>query len=353
MTSTTIDRANELKNITFLKCILMLLVVLGHALGFWSGTWFSCIEPAKAAPILKLISSYLGSFHIYGFVLASGYLYAYVRYERKGYPSFGKFIRNKAMRLLLPYAFALTVWVLPITQIFFRYDWKTVLLRFILGEAPGQLWFLLMLFGVFLLVWPLSDLFRSKPFWGLCLSLAFYGLGTIAGLFLPNFFQWKTVLQFVLFFFVGFCLRTVEKPLIRNIHPLLWIALHLGLFALALLIPTDRTIFKLCLLALEPILHLTGACMTFSILQKLGARGNWQTSQLFRFFSLRSMPIYLFHQQVIYVVLFLLNGKLTPYLLAPLCFLSALGVSIGISSLLLLWNPTRVLLGEKPKQPTV
>ena len=52
------------------------------------------IVPAEEAPILNFLSSYIGSFHIYGFVLASGYLYAYVRYERKGYKNFVKFIKK-------------------------------------------------------------------------------------------------------------------------------------------------------------------------------------------------------------------------------------------------------------------
>ena len=39
------DRTNELKNITFMKCVLVLFVVIGHTFGFWTGTWLSlCLQ---------------------------------------------------------------------------------------------------------------------------------------------------------------------------------------------------------------------------------------------------------------------------------------------------------------------
>ena len=66
----------NLKNTRFLKTILMLLVILGHACAFWSGSWFTK-NPVYASVGLKMIYSWIGSYHIYAFTLVSGYIFAF------------------------------------------------------------------------------------------------------------------------------------------------------------------------------------------------------------------------------------------------------------------------------------
>ena len=65
-----------LKNCNFLKTILMLLVILSHACSFWTGNWFA-ENPVLQSQGLNLISTWIGSFHIYAFALVSGYIFAY------------------------------------------------------------------------------------------------------------------------------------------------------------------------------------------------------------------------------------------------------------------------------------
>jgi fucose 4-O-acetylase-like acetyltransferase len=74
----------ELENCSFIKTVLMLCIVLYHSLLFWSGTWFKVISPERIVPAFSYLTTWLNSFHIYGFVLVSGYLFYYVKYERGG-----------------------------------------------------------------------------------------------------------------------------------------------------------------------------------------------------------------------------------------------------------------------------
>ena len=60
-----------------------------------------------------------------------------------------------------------------------------------------------------------------------------------------------------------------------------------------------------------------------------------------------SMPIYLFHEQVIYLVIGLLNYKLNIYILSIICFTTSIILSYIISKLLFRWSFTRLLIGEK------
>jgi hypothetical protein len=83
------------------------------------------------------------------------------------------------------------------------------------------------------------------------------------------------------------------------------------------------------------------------ILQKIADRVRWQENRVFTFLSKSSMPVYLLHQQVIYVCLYFLNGKLNPYLHSAVNFAGAMLVSLLLSALLLKFKWTRALIGEK------
>lgn len=86
---------DELENCDFIKVGLMFFVVLGHSMALWGPNgWFNQ-APAYPSKILSFLVTWIGSFHIYGFALVSGYIYAYVKYEKKKYDAFNKFIKQK------------------------------------------------------------------------------------------------------------------------------------------------------------------------------------------------------------------------------------------------------------------
>lgn len=95
------DKDIELKNIELVKLFLMISVVLYHGMAFWKENWFTVITPEPSV-LLKNIASWLNSFHIYGFTLASGYLFQVLKCEREHYKKFSVFLKKKAQRLLVP-----------------------------------------------------------------------------------------------------------------------------------------------------------------------------------------------------------------------------------------------------------
>lgn len=68
------EKLEWLKNCSFIKMILMLLVILGHATALWVG-WFNQ-EPIFSSRVIGDVSKIIGSFHIYSFILISGFIYA-------------------------------------------------------------------------------------------------------------------------------------------------------------------------------------------------------------------------------------------------------------------------------------
>ena len=69
------SKQDRLQNCIFVKTILMFLVILGHSAAFWSEQWFT-ENPVYESALLKYLYEWLGSFHVYTFVLVSGYIFA-------------------------------------------------------------------------------------------------------------------------------------------------------------------------------------------------------------------------------------------------------------------------------------
>lgn len=95
------------------------------------------------------------------------------------------------------------------------------------------------------------------------------------------------------------------------------------------------------------LLHMWGALMAFYVLQRLARSISWKKNMLFEFLAKRSMIIYMLHQQIIYVALYFMNGRIDPVWLGIAAFLFSMTVSSLLATLLLRFPITRFLIGEK------
>ena len=343
-------KETKLQNCSFIKTILLYLVILYHSCVFWTGTWWDS-DPIFPSMIHDILARWLNSFHIYAFTLVSGYIFSY-KVHGGAYQTFQPFLLNKTKRLLVPYVFVMATWVAPISILLFNWDWGYVAKKFLLAIDPSQLWFLWMLFGVFTIVWPMRKLLLKRPLAGWIISLVLYGIGLIGRHFIPNVFCVWTSCQYVLFFFIGMRIRDKEEKrekLITEAIPwYCWIILDLLLFAGTIVIARNSGfVWSLIAVILNIILHLVGAIMAWTFLQFLADIANWKNSKLFITLSSLSMPMYLFHQQIIYFTIVWLNGKVNPWINAGVNFVGALIGSLLISLIVMHWKTTRFLVGEK------
>ena len=340
------DRQTELSNCTFVKTILMLLVVIYHCMLYWSGTWFVG-QPAQSSLVLPIVSSWLNSFHIYAFTLVSGYLFAYLKVECGKYGDGKAFVMNKVKRLLIPYVFVSLIWVIPFAVYFFRYDGIQIIKKFALGISPNQLWFLLMLFGVFMIFYPLSSFFEKHHAYGAIVVILIYGIGFVGFQTLPNVFQIFRACTYLPLFWLGFKIRQCGSEWLKKIPAIAWLVVDILLFILTeYLSKFENLFFVLLFHGFSFLLHIIGALMAFVILQKIASLIRWKESKIFGFFSEKSMPIYLFHQQIVYLFLYWLNG-INPYFHATINFIAAMLISLLLSYLMMKFKWTRLLIGEK------
>lgn len=325
----------------------MLIVVIYHCIIFWTGTWFTK-NPVYESRFLSLLASWMNSFHIYGFTLVSGYLFYFLKHEKNKYSNFVPFVANKAKRLLVPYVFVSVVWVIPFAVCFLRFGEQEIFLQYALGTSPNQLWFLLMLFCVFMIIHPLSSFFEKHNLGGAIVVIAFYGVGLVGQMLLPNIYQIFRACTYIPLFWLGFKIRQYGSQGLRKIPSLVWLSADVLLFVIIKYFSGfDGIIIKLLNLGLKFVLHIVGAVMAFIILQKIADKVKWKEGKVFGFLSKKSMPIYLFHQQVIYIFVTWLNGLINPYLHAGINFVGAMVVSLLISAILMKFKWTRMLIGEK------
>lgn len=337
----------SIDNCTFVKTILMLCVMIGHCMNFWNGTWFTVIIPKYSSDNLANLSIWLNSFHIYAFALVSGYLYHFLRHEKNKYSEFTPFVLAKAKRLLIPYCFCAAIWIIPITTALYSYSARDILVKYILCTSPSQLWFLWMLFWVFIMVWPLSKLLKNDIV-AILISVVSWTIGLVGNMILPNVFCIWTAFTYLPYFVFGMKLREKKDWFLYRIPSGVYLVIQILLFILwQSLSSRSGAVAKILSLGLEYVVHVFGALAAFFVLQWLATKVNWKESKAFMFLSQRSMPIYLFHQQVIYFTIIWLNGKVNPYINATVNFIVAMAVSILISSILMKFKATRFLIGEK------
>ena len=345
--SNCFDRKTELSNCTFVKTVLMLIVVFYHCIVFWTGTWFTQ-NPVQESELLSILARWMNSFHIYGFTLVSGYLFYFVKHEGNRYSQFMLFTVNKAKRLLIPYLFVSVIWVIPFAVYFFQYDVIDIIKRFVFGTSPNQLWFLLMLFCLFMVFYPLSSFFEKHNIGGGVVVIVIYGIGLIGLMILPNVFQIFRACSYIPLFWLGFKIRQCGSQWLRRIPVTVWLVGNILLFVITqYLSGFDGIIFVLLNLGFSFVLHIVGALMAFIVLQKIADKFKWKESRLFGLLSKNSMSVYLFHQQVIYIFVTWLNGLINSYVNASVNFIGTMIVSLLISRVMMKFKWTRILVGEK------
>lgn len=336
---------NKIDNCTFVKTILMLLVIVYHSCLFVSEGWFPVAN--KESTVLSYLADWLNSFHIYTFTLVSGYIYCYIRNEKKAYKNYKQFVIKKAKRLVVPAIIISVLWAAPICWLLFHYDVNELVRKFILAIAPNQLWFLWMLFWVFIICYPIID---KVPLWVSGVGSVFlYFIGNFGGYIMPNYFQIWTGCAYVIFFWLGYMLREKrELLLLDKIHPFVWLLMDILLFVVIQFLKGDFSVpIKALGFGLNFALCVVGSLMAFSVLQKIAGMVRWRDNKVFNLLSKRSMTIYLFHQQIIFLAIYLINARLPLFVQFVIYIVCGIIIPFFISSLLLRCRITRFMIGEK------
>ena len=203
------DKNAELNNCAFIKTVMMCMVVIYHSALFWGNADFFSVSPNQTSAFLVGISDAVLrlSCHIYVFMFLSGYLFCYLKSEKRKYQQFKPFLINKSKRLLIPYVCVALLWAIPFALAFFDYTPHRIFRRFALATAPNQLWYLIVSFEVFMIFYLLYDFFAKHDIAGGIAAVLLYFIGALGLHYLQNIFAiWQTC-EMVFFFWMGFKIR--------------------------------------------------------------------------------------------------------------------------------------------------
>ena len=182
-----------------------------------------------------------------------------------------------------------------------------------------------MLFWIFVIFGPISNIITNRKKLGLIIILVCYCIGRF-GAFIPNYYCIRTGLMYLPFFYIGFVLRRWKFDWVRSIPSYVYLGVDIGLFALN-------------------ILEVVEAVMAFMVLQRICVRIS--DRNIMQSFSKYSMSIYLVHQQLIYFSIGLFGNSVHPGILVILSFMISLFVSYIFAMLMSKTKATRFLVGSK------
>lgn len=94
------DKSNHYDAIKF---VATFLVVLAHASRMYTGT--GVVIPYNASNGLDHLTNIIYSFHMPLYMSVSGMVYALCIHDYQKYQDTARFLKNKAIRLLIPYLF--------------------------------------------------------------------------------------------------------------------------------------------------------------------------------------------------------------------------------------------------------
>lgn len=180
-----------LNEVSFMRPILLVLLVSYHAFAPYVGTWPlpEGIHQVESYGWIGLLSR---AFRLEGFVFISGYIFTFQLVEKKKFSSFKSLFVSKFQRLLIPGFIFSALYVA-----FFLHDLSPVSVLLKVVEGAGHLWYLPCLFWCFLLQYLIISRDVNRKLMTVIILVA----GALSCLPLP--FQMGKACYYIMFFCGG------------------------------------------------------------------------------------------------------------------------------------------------------
>lgn len=288
--------SKRLSQIGNIRALAIFLVVLGHSIILYSSGW-DLYETSRDVPFLNWLKWFIDIPQMPLFFSLSGYLFVFTHSKKRG---FVHLLKNKALRLLVPYIGIGLCFLLPVRVAIGFPSYQNMGIgdmarKLLTASDVGHLWFLPALFFAFLLseiILTIAEKIpgvRKCPALFLCLAaLALYLEGYRIGLGYPPLLS---AFNYLIWFSFGYFLN-VQQHIVRKVYQipgLKWalLALNAALLAYCLFADSLRVLFSLGMKAL-------------CILNAYGAMPE-KSCSLVDQIDRNSFGVYLFHSPLIYI----------------------------------------------------
>lgn len=331
------------------KVIATLLVVMGHVANMYAVK--SAVKPAVASPELVLLREVIYSFHMPAFFAVSGAVYYFVKCVYSRYGCNVKFVKNKALRLLLPcFFFALFV-VFPTMCYIGRTEgnmFDYVFRSYFMMLDLRHLWFLPALFICMVVMNLLHDFISKHKAVALFMFLAINVCYRVIPTKLTMYFQINSAMHYALYFYVGYLIaHFVLTGRLRLSGKMFGISV--ALWVVSMLVKS----LPVCDMAIigvfvEMVCALSGTMMLFSLAALLQQKTGFRHSPFFESILKNSYGIYLFHAMIIYLCFFQARTlQVNPYVFSVSVFCVSLALSVALSEMMRRIPYLKIVVGEK------
>lgn len=338
------------------KVLVTLLVVIGHVSYY---NLPDCRFPQQeTSRLLAILTDVIYYFHMPAFFAISGGVYYLTQTQLGRYPTMRVLLRKKAVRLLLPFVFFISLVFIPLALCLGISDATTypeMLVRknLCLGDL-GWLWFLPTLFCIFVIMQTVHrQLLRHR-----LALLAVLALLSAAYYVMPHqIFGTQTIIPLVckhlFYFYIGYLLTDYATRRNTPITARATLLFTLIFLALAAVNHTVIQHLPYLPLAFNLLVATSGIVATFALCSYLGNKERLTASATYHTLKRHSFGIYLFHPVFIMVCFYwLADLSASPYLTFVAVTLLSLLSGVACSKAFAHTPYLRSLLGYRKPQPS-
>lgn len=333
------SQSKRLTRLCNIRSFAILVVVLGHSIILYSSAW-NLYQTSISVPFLDRLKWIIDVLQMPLFFSLSGYLFVFTHQKKYG---FLQLVKNKVLRLLVPYLGIAVLWLLPIRfsvgfPSYQDISVTTFLEKLLTSEDVGHLWFLPALFLMFVLSELILSIAEKIP--GIKKVSAIFLCVAALGLYLEGYrigFGYPPLLgafNYLIWFSLGYLLNTYSRILKRTYDiPLIkWglLLLNVALYAYCCVVGSVRVLISLLL---------RGLC----IINAYGAMPQ-RTCGIVEKVDRNSFGIYLFHSPLIYFT-FSMIPNASPIIVVFVNFVIFGAVAYGLTELVRK-TKLKVLIGE-------
>lgn len=281
----------NLKNnkIINLRVISIILVILAHSIIIYNNSW-NLYSTNVSNSFFEYLCLFIYIFHMPLFFSISGFLFKSVDIKNRN--ELIMFFKKKVKRLLIPYFFVGTFWLIPIRYLvgYDNYVNNTLLynvvINFILGKDNGHLWFLPSLFIIFI-IYALCKYYIKSNKKMLFLSFLF----SILGYLVPSYFG--SALQNIFWFSLGNYISSTQDKTIRHEFALIFTVV-VSIILYLIIYNSGIVYSKYFCLALKYFICLILIPLLYYYIPN-------KTNKLIKMIDRNSFGMYLFHSPLVYI----------------------------------------------------
>lgn len=286
-------RVSQIVNI---RALAIFAVVLGHSIILYSTGW-DLYGTNRNAPFLNWLKQFIDIFQMPLFFSLSGYLFVYTHGKKRG---FLNLVKNKTLRLLIPYIGIGICFLLPVRIAVGFPSYQGVgigkfFIKILTSSDVGHLWFLPALFLSFVLSEGILNFAEKIP--GIRKHKALFFCVTATILYLEGYrigFGYPPLLNaynYLIWFSMGYALN-VYQYIIRDIYR------NPGMKLIILVL--TALLMAYCLFSDSVRVLITLGTKALCILNIYGAMPE-ESCELMEKIDRNSFGIYLFHSPLIYI----------------------------------------------------